>query len=274
MVKAYRRGAFVMNMKKLAAVLISVAMIISTSCLTLSVSADELDRLIQDGVAVASDDRQFYFQRQWNGNGIVLYDKTKKDVVFPSSIKGENIDSIAMGACAGASNLETVEISEPIKEIEMMAFSNCPKLKTVKIPKSVTAIDQMAFDDVSSKNAVILCYSGSYAEEYAKSCSITYNLIDEGNSDTPKQPDPKPAEIEEITNPGSCVGDIDNDSVITSSDALSILRMSVGLVKYSSEFIAVADIDGDKEIMSSDALDVLRCSVGLSANPKIGALIK
>ena len=257
MVKAYRRGAFVMNMKKLAAVLISVAMIISTSCLTLSVSADELDRLIQDGVAVASDDRQFYFQRQWNGNGIVLYDKTKKDVVFPSSIKGENIDSIAMGACAGASNLETVEISEPIKEIEMMAFSNCPKLKTVKIPKSV-----------------ILCYSGSYAEEYAKSCSITYNLIDEGNSDTPKQPDPKPAEIEEITNPGSCVGDIDNDSVITSSDALSILRMSVGLVKYSSEFIAVADIDGDKEIMSSDALDVLRCSVGLSANPKIGALIK
>ena len=54
--------------------------------------------------------------------------------------------------------------------------------------------------------------------------------------------------------------DVDGDGVITSSDALRVLRMSVGLEKQTN----TADIDGDGEVTSADALILLRISVGLS----------
>ena len=61
------------------------------------------------------------------------------------------------------------------------------------------------------------------------------------------------------------VGDVDEDGVITSNDALAILRFSVE-VSYpqsTKEFISCL-IDQDDEITSADALYVLRYSVGLS----------
>ena len=46
--------------------------------------------------------------------------------------------------------------------------------------------------------------------------------------------------------------------------------MSVGLDSYSENEIKLADIDGDGQLTSSDALEILRFSVGLSNNEKIG----
>lgn len=69
---------------------------------------------------------------------------------------------------------------------------------------------------------------------------------------------------------GSALGDVDSDGVITSSDSLSILRVSVGLDSYSEEQTKLADVDADGEITSGDAFFVLRRSVGLTTPYAIG----
>lgn len=64
-------------------------------------------------------------------------------------------------------------------------------------------------------------------------------------------------------------GDIDNDFVVTSSDARFALRMAVGLEKVdadSDQFFA-ADADGDGAVTSSDARTILRVAVGLESFP-------
>ena len=69
------------------------------------------------------------------------------------------------------------------------------------------------------------------------------------------------------------IGDIDDDGVITASDALSILRSSVDLYDLSAIQFLLADINNDKSIDASDALSVLRYSVGLSADKNIDQII-
>ena len=58
-------------------------------------------------------------------------------------------------------------------------------------------------------------------------------------------------------------GDVDGDGQTTSSDALMILRHSVGLSQLTDDQLAVADIDADGDVTSADALAVLRTSVGI-----------
>lgn len=57
-------------------------------------------------------------------------------------------------------------------------------------------------------------------------------------------------------------GDIDSDGNINSSDALLVLRHSVGSVTLSADQKLRADVDGDNSINSSDALKILQYSVG------------
>ncbi|MBD5089082.1 MAG: leucine-rich repeat domain-containing protein [Clostridiales bacterium] len=57
------------------------------------------------------------------------------------------IDYNAFGKC---SKLESVNISEGVREIGEYAFSKCTKLRSVNIPKSIRIIDKYAFKDCSS----------------------------------------------------------------------------------------------------------------------------
>lgn len=57
-------------------------------------------------------------------------------------------------------------------------------------------------------------------------------------------------------------GDINGDDLINSSDALAVLRYSVGLDKEINE--KAADMDADGFINSSDALAILKVSVGIN----------
>ena len=69
-------------------------------------------------------------------------------------------------------------------------------------------------------------------------------------------------------------GDVDGDNVTTSSDALQILRNSVGLQEFSEDQIKTADVDKDGNINSGDALTVLRVSISGSqsdADPSVAA---
>ncbi|MCQ2484525.1 MAG: dockerin type I domain-containing protein [Clostridia bacterium] len=65
------------------------------------------------------------------------------------------------------------------------------------------------------------------------------------------------------------MGDVNNDGKINSSDALEILRYSVGLAA-TLEYQSAADVNKDGNINSSDALEVLLISVGLKkAEPEL-----
>ena len=59
------------------------------------------------------------------------------------------------------------------------------------------------------------------------------------------------------------MGDMDDDGTLTSGDALTVLRNSVGLQTLDAAKLILADMDGDGTITSADALTVLRKSVGL-----------
>ena len=59
-------------------------------------------------------------------------------------------------------------------------------------------------------------------------------------------------------------GDLDADNTVTSSDALTTLRLSVGIGFYNDFTLSVADADKDGILTSIDALVILRSSVGLS----------
>lgn len=56
-------------------------------------------------------------------------------------------------------------------------------------------------------------------------------------------------------------GDVNNDGVVNSSDALIILQYSTGLIEDIN--INRADINGDGKVNSVDALQVLQTTVGI-----------
>lgn len=59
------------------------------------------------------------------------------------------------------------------------------------------------------------------------------------------------------------VGDVNNDKVVNSTDALVILQHSVKLITLTSAQLKVADMTGDGAVNSVDALQVLKLCVGL-----------
>ncbi len=59
------------------------------------------------------------------------------------------------------------------------------------------------------------------------------------------------------------VGDADDDSAVTASDALTVLRKSVGLGEMTDLQIKNTDVNYDNSITATDALMILRKSVGL-----------
>lgn len=66
------------------------------------------------------------------------------------------------------------------------------------------------------------------------------------------------------------LGDIDFDTYITAADALSTLRMSVGIDTTDRVKSVVADVDFDEDITANDALVILRFSVGVDVDAPIG----
>ena len=57
-------------------------------------------------------------------------------------------------------------------------------------------------------------------------------------------------------------GDVNGDKKINSSDALQVLRHSVGSVSLKGDYLKAADVSGDGKVNSSDALLILNYSVG------------
>ena len=86
-----------------------------------------------------------------------------------------------------------------------------------------------------------------YGESHEATADCTVTVKEAPKSDEPK----------------GILGDVDNDGVLTSADALEILRASTGAKNLTPEQTKLADVDGDGVITSNDALMVLGYSVGL-----------
>ena len=89
---------------------------------------------------------------------------------------------------------------------------------------------------------------------------------------TPATPDnPTPATPDEPTKEISGIlGDVNDDGVVDSTDALLILRNSIGLETFDETQNFLGDVNFDDTIDSADALSDLRFSVSLIDNEKIG----
>ncbi|MBQ1388149.1 MAG: leucine-rich repeat protein [Clostridia bacterium] len=133
-------------------------------------------------------------------------------------------------------------------------------------------------------------YKGSTTEKFVKEHSgYIFEAID-GDSKPGTDTTSKPG-TGTTSNPSSktVLGDIDGDGVITSADALGVLRGSIGLVPSGSglpaasgaaatwesgistaDFYIIGDVDKDGNITSADALALLRYSVGMTSLESIG----
>lgn len=87
-----------------------------------------------------------------------------------------NLDRISEGMFAGCTNLKKIDFSEELKEIGERAFAGCKALDIITIPDSVEKIGDTAFDG-TNKMFIIQCSFGSYAEKFARSHKIKYQLI-------------------------------------------------------------------------------------------------
>lgn len=107
----------------------------------------------------------------WIGEGAFSDCRNIRSVRIP-----ENISDIPAGMFNGCVNIEKAELHENLSSIGQSAFRGCSSLMTVYVPDSVMNIGEYAFADTHEK-FILQCSFGSYAEEYARSNKLNYQLI-------------------------------------------------------------------------------------------------
>lgn len=106
--------------------------------------------------------------------------KIENDVLDSYIGKSEHVfvnfaNKIGYGAFENNSNIKSVELASSVTTIFNAAFKNCKNLKSIIIPQNVSSIGENAFSGCDK--LTIWCYSGSYAESFAKSKNIKTNNI-------------------------------------------------------------------------------------------------
>ena len=92
-------------------------------------------------------------------------------IIIPNSVT-----SIGGGAFSGCKGLTSITIPNSVTSIEDSAFFGCSGLTSIIVPNSVISIGRNAFEGTSS-DFILCCYPDSYAESYAKSNNIKYELL-------------------------------------------------------------------------------------------------
>ena len=107
----------------------------------------------------------------WIGDGAFAECQELDNIILP-----KNIDRISARMFKGCRNIRKFEMSESVTEIGEQAFYRCKSMDMIYIPDSVAMIGDNAFAD-TSKQFIIQCSFGSYAEEYARKHKLKYQLI-------------------------------------------------------------------------------------------------
>lgn len=133
---------------------------------------------------------------------------------------------------------KTIIIEEGITEIGRYNFDDFTVLETIELPDSIESIREDTFPSgETAANITLKGKSGTVAELCAYAYGYTFVPTNE------------------------CLrGDVDGDGEYTTSDALSILQMVVGLTE---EYPYTADADENGTVDAADALIVLKKVVGL-----------
>ncbi len=160
-----------------------------------------------------------------------------------------------------ASHVKSVEASVASSE-ELDMYGAVQKI----VYTATVEFEDSVYTDVKETTV-----SGSDIDKPSDSDTPSDSDIPGGDSDIPRDSDSdtpggdKPGNIS-----GLFLGDLDDDGEITSSDALIILRASLGMTTLDTDHARRADVDGDGDVTSADALAVLRFSVGFPSDYKIG----
>jgi len=93
------------------------------------------------------------------------------EIVMADSVK--TIGEYAFNNCDALVN---VTIGNGVETIESYAFSSCDALTRVKFPMGTSSVSSSCFN--SSKNVIIVCLQGSYAEQYAIDNNIPFEYYD------------------------------------------------------------------------------------------------
>lgn len=228
--------------KKLITIILS-ATIFSSLCL-FSVSALQMD----DGSGF------YYGYIDETTASIVGYYKSDVDVVVSDSIYDKKVVKITVSAFNGNENIQSIILPDTVTTLENFAFSNCTSLKNIKLSSSITEITLLMFSGCTSLETVyipnsvtnispyafrntgnftMLCQENSYAQEFAIKNNIKYEIV-----------------------PEYLLGDVDNDGVISISDATYIQLHIAKLSQLGFYESLKADTDQDSKINIADATKI------------------
>ena len=102
------------------------------------------------------------------------------DIAFvrvPDTLDGYPVVKIGQRAFEGT-DVTVVELPDSVTEVDWFAFYGCAKLLYASLPVGVARIGYAVFDECP--HVTVLCESGSYAEQYAKSYGLSTAPIKEG----------------------------------------------------------------------------------------------
>jgi len=111
----------------------------------------------------------------------------------------------------------------------------CSNLTSITIPNSVTIIGSDIFEGCS-ENIILMVFSGSYAEDYAKENNLNYSILE-------KEP---------------VYGDVDGNDIVDSQDAALVLSKVLNLSFEFPTPKSNADVSGDGCVTAYDASNILQ----------------
>lgn len=169
------------------------------------------------------------------------------------------LEHLGEGAFSGCTGLLKIALPTGVGAIEVGTFALCKNLRAVYAPEDVYVFRMDAFSGCEQLEKLIVCNPECVIYSDYPESAVVYGRPD---SSLEKSVLAKGAAFAELGTDDAISGDLDNDHLLSASDARDALRTAVGLEPVG-ERGALADVDFDGAITAADARIILRGAVGL-----------